>query len=308
MLQAALKKVLGDHVEQSGSYVDSERVRFDFTHNEAMTGVDLYEVEEIVNNFILSAKEITSVEMPIEEAKKTGATALFGEKYGEFVRVVTMDGFSTEFCGGTHLKNSAEAGLFKIISESSVAAGIRRIEATTGKNIIAKLNACEDTIAKTRAILKLTGKDDVAKRCADISDEMKAMKKELDALKTKLALSDALSAFEARETVGEFKVCTAKFEGVATDTLRNVIDDLKARDGSAVVVFASVVGEKITFAAGCGKEAVSKGAHAGNILKQVSAITGGGGGGRPDSATSGGKDVTKLGEALDAVKAILGGK
>ena len=308
MLQAALKKVLGDHVEQSGSYVDSERVRFDFTHNKALSGVDLFEVEEIVNNFILSGKEITSTEMPIEEAKKTGATALFGEKYGEFVRVVKMGDFSTEFCGGTHLKNSAEAGLFKIISESSVAAGIRRIEATTGKNIIERLNTCEDTIAKARAVLKITGTDDIAKRCADISEEMKAMKKELDALKTKLVLSEALSAFEAREEVSSFKVCTAKFDGVSVDTLRNVIDDLKARDGSAVVVFASVLGDKITFAAGCGKDAVANGAHAGNVLKQVSAITGGGGGGRPDSATSGGKDVTKLDEALNAVKAILGGK
>jgi len=308
MLQAALKKVLGDHVEQSGSYVDGERVRFDFTHNKGMTKEEIAKVEEMVNEFILSAKEITSTEMHIDEAKKTGATALFGEKYGEFVRVVKMGDFSTEFCGGTHLKNSAEAGLFKVLSESSVAAGIRRIEGTTGKNIIDKLNSDEDTIAKARAVLKITGTDDIAKRCADLSDEIKSMKKELDALKTKLALSDALSAFENALSVGEFKVCTAKFEGVAVDTLRNVIDDLKGRDSSLVVVFASVMGEKITFAAGCGKDAVAKGAHAGNILKQVSAITGGGGGGRPDSATSGGKDITKLDEALGAVKTILGGK
>ena len=308
MLQAALKKVLGDHVEQSGSYVDGERVRFDFTHNKGMTKEEIAKVEEMVNEFILSAKEITSTKMHIDEAKKTGATALFGEKYGEFVRVVKMGDFSTEFCGGTHLKNSAEAGLFKVLSESSVAAGIRRIEGTTGKNIIDKLNSDEDTIAKARAVLKITGTDDIAKRCADLSDEIKSMKKELDALKTKLALSDALSAFENALSVGEFKVCTAKFEGVAVDTLRNVIDDLKGRDSSLVVVFASVMGEKITFAAGCGKDAVAKGAHAGNILKQVSAITGGGGGGRPDSATSGGKDITKLDEALDAVKTILGGK
>ncbi len=308
MLQAALRKVLGEHVEQSGSYVDSERVRFDFTHNKAMTKEEISKVEEIVNEFILSAKEISSKEMHIDEAKKTGATALFGEKYGEYVRVVKMGEFSTEFCGGTHLKNSAEAGLFKVVSESSVAAGIRRIEGTTGKNIIDKLNADEETIAKARAVLKITGTDDIAKRCADLSDEIKAMKKELDALKTKLALSDALSAFENAENIGEYKVCTAKFDGVAVDTLRNVIDDLKARDAQAVVVFASVIGEKITFAAGCGKDAVAKGAHAGNILKQVSAITGGGGGGRPDSATSGGKDVSKLDEALSAVKAILGGK
>ncbi len=308
MLQAALKKVLGDHVEQSGSYVDAERVRFDFTHNKAMTKEEIAEVERLVNEFVLSAETITSKEMHIDEAKKTGATALFGEKYGEYVRVVKMGDFSTEFCGGTHLSNSAEAGLFKVLSESSVAAGIRRIEGTTGKNIIEKLNADEETIAKTRATLKITGTDDIAKRCAEISDEMKAMKKELEALKTKLALTDALSAFENAQKVGDFKVCTAKFDGVAVDTLRNVIDDLKARDGEAVVVFASVMGEKITFAAGCGKDAVSKGAHAGNILKQVSAITGGGGGGRPDSATSGGKDVTKLDEALGAVYSILGGK
>jgi alanyl-tRNA synthetase len=308
MLQAALKTVLGDHVEQSGSYVDAERVRFDFTHNKGMTKEEIAKVESIVNEFILSAQSVTSTEMPIEEAKKTGATALFGEKYGEFVRVVKMGDFSTEFCGGTHLSNSAEAGLFKVISESSVAAGIRRIEGTTGKNIIDKLNADEETISKTRAALKITGTDDIAKRCADLSEEMKGMKKELDALKTKLALNDALSAFEKAEAVGGFKVCTAKFDGVATDTLRNVIDDLKARDDSAVVVFASVAGDKITFAAGCGKGAVANGAHAGNILKQVSAITGGGGGGRPDSATSGGKDVSKLDEALAAVIGILGGK
>ncbi len=308
MLQAALKKVLGDHVEQSGSYVDDERVRFDFTHNKGMTKEEIAEVENLVNEFILSASAITMTEMPIEEAKKTGATALFGEKYGEFVRVVKMGNFSTEFCGGTHLSNSAEAGLFKVVTESSVAAGIRRIEGTTGKNIINKLNATEDTIAKVRSVLKLTGADDVAKRCADLSDELKAMKKEMDALKTKIALADALDSFKNAKAVGNFKVCTAKFDGVAVDTLRNVIDDLKARESSAVVVFASVMGEKITFAAGCGKDAVANGAHAGNILKQVSAITGGGGGGRPDSATSGGKDVSKLDEALSAVEAILGGK
>ncbi len=308
MLQAALRKVLGGHVEQSGSYVDEERVRFDFTHNKAVTKDEIAKVEDIVNEFILSGTEITSTAMGIEEAKKTGAMALFGEKYGEIVRVVKMGDFSVEFCGGTHLTNSGEAGLFKVVSENSVAAGIRRIEATTGKNIIDKLNADEETIAKARAALKITGTDDIAKRCVELSDELKAMKKEMDSLKTKMALSDALSAFEKAETVGDFKVSTAKFEGVSVDTLRNVIDDLKARDASAVVVFASIVGEKITFAAGCGKDAVAKGAHAGNILKQVSAITGGGGGGRPDSATSGGKDATKLDEALAAVKGILGGK
>ena len=306
MLQAALRKVLGDHVEQSGSYVDDERVRFDFTHNKAMTAEEISTVENIVNEFILKAETITSTEMPIEEAKKTGATALFGEKYGEVVRVVKMGDYSVEFCGGTHLKNSGEAGLFKIVSESSVAAGIRRIEGITGKNIVAKLNNDENTIQKIRATLKLTGSDDVAKRCGDLSDELKAMKKEIDALKTKMALADALKSFEDAKVVGSYKICTARFDGVAVDTLRNVIDDIKARDGKAVCVFASVVGEKITFAAGCGKEAVAAGAHAGNILKQLSAITGGGGGGRPDSATSGGKDVSKLDEALAAVEKILG--
>ena len=305
MLQAALRSVLGTHIAQAGSYVDAERVRFDFTHFAAMTSEELTKVEEAVNDFILSGTAISSKEMPIEEAKKLGAIALFGEKYGDTVRVVQMGDYSTEFCGGTHLDNSAKAGLFHILGESSVAAGVRRIEATTGKNVLDCIYEADKLVDGIATAFKANNRNELPKRAAELTEEIKVLKKELEQLK----LQTALSQIEASEKVGAFTLTVGKFNDMTADTLRAAIDTIKDKDPSAVCVFACICNGKLTFAAGCGKEAVKNGAHAGNILKKVSVITGGGGGGRPDSATSGGKDISKLDEALSAVKDILlGGK
>ena len=304
LLQAALKKVLGDHVEQAGSYVDDKRCRFDFTHFEALSAEELEKVEELVNEAILADHEITATEMPIEEAKKTGATALFGEKYGKTVRVVRMGDVSIEFCGGTHLERTGKAGLFKILSENSVAAGVRRIEAITGTNVLERLKSRDELIRTAAAALKVNNQEDIAVRAEAMSEEIKALKKTIEQMNTKSALDSLKEKAKDAEIINGIRLITATFEGLPSDALRNAIDSLKS-DESIVCVLASVNDGKIIFAAGCGKEAVKKGAHAGNILKAAATITGGGGGGRPDSATSGGKDPSKLGEAMAKVKEII---
>ncbi|MBE6677208.1 MAG: alanine--tRNA ligase [Ruminococcaceae bacterium] len=308
LLQAALRKVLGNHIEQAGSFVDGSRVRFDFTHFSALTPEELGKVEALVNNEILAGSPITCTEMPIEEAKAMGAMALFGEKYGDVVRVVKMGDFSTELCGGTHLDNTAKAGLFRIVSESSVAAGVRRIEGITGLNVIFQMKEEEALVNKIGATLKAANKAELLHKAESLVNETKALKKELDTLNQKAALAKVKEAADSAENVKGVKLVKARFDGVGADALRSAIDAVKDKEPLAVCVFASVDGEKVTFAAGCGKEAVAKGAHAGMILKNISPIVGGGGGGRPDNASSGGKNSAKTEEALDAIKAVLEGQ
>ena len=307
MLQAALRKVLGNHVEQAGSYVDDERLRFDFKHFAAMTEKELNAVENLVNEHIFLGEEIVTAEMSLEEARKTGAMALFGEKYGSTVRVVKMGDFSTELCGGTHLDNTAKAGLFKIISESSVAAGVRRIEATTGLGVLKLMKEKDDLILETAKELKANNVSDIAKKAQSVTLEMRAAAKEIEQLKAAMAGSKLDDVKNAAKEVGGLKLmCVSwKLDDMDVATARTLTDDIKASDDLAVTVIALTGDGKINFVCSCGKEAVAKGAHAGNLLKQISAICGGGGGGRPDSAQSGGKIVENVPKALAEAENIL---
>jgi len=305
LLQAALRSVLGTHVEQAGSYVDEHRVRFDFTHFAPMTADELKKVEDSVNTAILSGLEVENTEMPIEEAKKLGAMALFGEKYGKTVRVVNVKGYSVELCGGTHLTNSALAGLFKIVSESSVAAGVRRIEAVTGNNVIDYLNGYIDLVGDVTKSLKVNNQTEIVNRVNMLQGEVKELKKELEAAAGAALESKIATAVNDSEIVGSVKFVKATFENVTVDVVRNAIDKLKDKDASIVALFALKNDGKLQFVSGCGKDAVKDGAHAGMLLKAVSAIVGGGGGGRPDSATSGGKDLSKLDDAMNEASVIL---
>lgn len=305
LLQAALRKVLGSHVEQSGSYVDEHRARFDFTHFQALSADELRQVESIVNNAILSGLPVVTDVMPIEEAKKSGAMALFGEKYGDFVRVVRMGDFSKELCGGTHLDNTAKAGLFKIVSESSVAAGIRRIEAITGYNVLDAINEDARIIASVQNTLKATSPAELSKRAEAVIAEMKGYKKALDAANAAAALSKIKSSIADADEISGIKVVKCSFEGLPVDALRTAADEVLSECDCVVCVFATVNDGKITFVSGCSKSAVAKGAHAGKLLSQISPICGGGGGGRPDSASSGGKQPEKLSDAMNAVNNVL---
>ena len=305
LLQAALRSVLGTHVEQAGSYVDEQRVRFDFTHFAPMTAEELKKVEDSVNTAILSGLEVENTEMPIEEAKKLGAMALFGEKYGKTVRVVNVKGYSVELCGGTHLTNSALAGLFKIVSESSVAAGVRRIEAVTGNNVIDYLNGYIDLVGDITKSLKVNNQTEIVNRVNTLQGEVKELKKELETAAGAALESKIASAVNDAVAVGSVNFVKATFENVTVDVVRTAIDKLKDKDTSIVALFALKNDGKLQFVSGCGKDAVKNGAHAGMLLKAVSAIVGGGGGGRPDSATSGGKDLSKLDDAMKEANDIL---
>nr|MBQ4318324.1 alanine--tRNA ligase [Clostridia bacterium] len=305
LLQAALRQVLGNHVEQAGSYVDAERVRFDFSHFAAMTEEELAKVEMLVNAQIMLGAPIDTIETDIEEAKKLGAMMLFGEKYGKTVRVVKMGEFSTELCGGTHLDNTGKMGLFRIISESSVAAGVRRIEGTTGLGVLALMKEKDELLANTAKELKAQNVIDIPKRVSALQNELKAQKHEIEQLSAKLAASQTADLLKDAVVVDGLRIVTKATEGMALDLCRTMCDEIKAANEDVVCVISANADGKLNFTASCGKAAVAKGAHAGNILKQVSAITGGKGGGRPDSATSGGRDADKIGEALAAVADIV---
>ncbi|MBR2473819.1 MAG: alanine--tRNA ligase [Clostridia bacterium] len=303
MLQAALRQVLGNHVEQAGSYVDDERLRFDFKHFAAMTTEEINKVENLVNSHIFLGECVETKEMSIEDARKTGAMALFGEKYGDTVRVVKMGNFSTELCGGTHLDNTAKAGLFKIVSESSVAAGVRRIEAVTGAGVLKLIKEKDDIISDTARELRANSVSDVVKKASGVMQELKEANREIEQLNAKIA-SSMVANINFTDVCG-LNLGTGKMPGAAVDTVRSITDDFKAENDLSVTVIA-VPGEgKVNFVASCGKEAVKRGAHAGNLLKQLSAICGGGGGGRPDSAQSGGKQPENVDKALLAAAEIL---
>jgi alanine--tRNA ligase len=306
LLQAALRQVLGTHVEQAGQLVNSEAVRFDFTHFSALTAEELAKVEALVNAEILSAVEVINVEMPIEEAKKLGAMALFGEKYGDMVRVVrSADDFSIEFCGGTHVDNAAKLGLFKIRSESSVAAGVRRIEAVTGANVLAMLNEALATISDTAAAMKLNNPAELVSKGAAMTAQLKEKDRQIEQLSSKLAGIEVEALVDNAITVGETKLIVKKFEGVKPDELRTMGDKVRDKCADSVAVFASVNGEKASIFVAVGKDALAKGANAGKIVKAVAQVTGGNGGGKPDNAMAGAKDLARLDEALAKAQDIV---
>ena len=305
MLQAALRTVLGSHVEQAGSYVDEKIGRFDFTHFQALTDEEILAVEKLVNLKMLSGISVETIETDVETARKNGAMALFGEKYGKVVRMVKMGDFSTELCGGTHLDNTAKAGLFKIVTEIGVAAGVRRIEIVTGNGVLKLLSEKQGLIDKTASELKCQNANDIAKRASLMNDEIKSLKREIEALNSKMAGSRVDELIAGAKKVGAFDVITADLGDMGADAVRSLGDKIKDKDENAVAVFAIHSGEKLNFIAVCAKAAVQNGAHAGNILREVSAVTGGKGGGRPDSAMSGGKEISKIPEALALVESLL---
>ena len=306
LLQAALREVLGDHVHQAGSYQDASITHFDFTHFSAVTPEELARVQKIVNDKIFDSMNVTVQEMPVEEAKKLGAMALFGEKYGKVVRVVDIEGWSTEFCGGTHVKNTAQIGGFKIVSESSVAAGIRRIEAVTGRNLLIRANLQEAMLHDVANTLKANNVAALPARAEAVMAENKAMSRELEEMKAKIAASKVDSLFDNAEEADGVKIASAYFTGTTGDTLRGMCDSI--RDKAVNPVVAVLVGkaeDKITMAVTVNKLAQEKGLKAGVLVKELSAIAGGKGGGKPDFAMAGLKDETKIDEALAAVSAIV---
>ena len=304
LLQAALRRVLGTHVEQAGQLVNAAEVRFDFTHFNPLTTEEIKMVELLVNDFILKSVPVTMTEMPIEEAKKLGAMMLFGEKYGDVVRVVRAGDFSTEFCGGTHVSNSGQIGLFKIVSETSVAAGVRRITAVTGTGLLAYLNVNEALVKAVSAALK-TGENEVEERVSALMSELKENEKEIKNLNAELAKLRSAEAFSKPISVAGLELYVARVDGAAPDALRSMGDDLKAKGDNVIGVIGSANGDKASVVAVCGKEAIAKGVKAGNLVKEIAKLANGGGGGRPDSAMAGAKDVSKLDDALAAAKGII---
>ena len=300
LLDTALKKVLGDHVHQAGSLVEPDRLRFDFTHFEAISPEELRQVEELVNDAILEGYPVVTEILPIEEAKKKGAVAMFGEKYGETVRVVEMSDFSVEFCGGTHVDNTAKAGPFRIKSESSVASGVRRIEATCGKLSLKAMESSQGVLSRAAQFLK-TAPSGLLERMEQQANEMKQLRQALEKFKAEASLGEARQFLASAKTVKDLHVLATTRSGVDTAELRTMGDFLRDKDPKAVAVIASINGEKITFLAVCGKEAVARGIKAGDLVRHVSAICGGKGGGKPDSAMGGGSDPLKVDDALASV-------
>ncbi|MCI8869726.1 MAG: alanine--tRNA ligase [Lawsonibacter sp.] len=305
LLDKALREVLGDHVHQAGSLVEPDRLRFDFTHFSAMTAQELARVSAMVNEAVLSGYDVVTQELPIEEAKKKGAIALFGEKYGDTVRVVDMGGgYSVEFCGGTHLDNTAKVGVFHISSEFSVASGVRRIEASTGRVSLEVMNRNQEMLFQSAAVLKAKP-GELREKAEAAMAEMKALRQRVEKLMARQAAGETDRILFGAHEVGELKVLTATVPEADAGRLRQMGDLLRDKDPKIVAVLAAVSGEKITFLCVCGKEAVAKGVKAGDIIKQVSAIAGGSGGGKPDSAMGGGKDPLMVDNALAMVDNVV---
>ena len=307
LLQAALRKHLGSHVEQAGQLVNSEEMRFDFTHFSALSGDELKAIEREVNEVILKGIPVETREMPIEEAKKLGAMALFGEKYGDVVRVVSAGDFSVELCGGTHADNTAKLGLFKIVSESSVAAGIRRITAVTGFGVLKHIENDERIMQSAAAAMKLGNVAELDKRAATLAAEVKAKDRELAELRSEISALKAGSLMDSARQVGGVRLITADVEVSNPGELRSMCDTARDNGADIVAVFAGVNKEKgtLNFACACGADAIKLGAHAGNIVRETAKIAGGSGGGKPDSAMAGAKDASKADEALAAVDSIV---
>ena len=300
LLQAALEKALGEHCHQAGSLVEPDHLRFDFTHFSAMTSEELAKVAQDVMGMILDGHDVETMVLPIEEAKKLGATALFGEKYGDTVRVVKMGDCSLEFCGGTHLSNTAKVGPFRILSEASVASGVRRIEAYTGKEVLKQMEKMNQTIIDAANVLKTTPHDLIQKAQATVA-EMKEMKQNVDKLKDKLFSGEIERTLFAAKEIKGLKVVTVTRSDIETNDLRKMGDFVKDRSADVVALLAAVQGEKITLNAVCGKNAIARGIKAGDIIKNLAPICGGKGGGKPDSAMGGGSDVLKLDDMMAAL-------
>ena len=305
LMQKALREVLGEHVHQAGSYQDDKITRFDFTHFNAVTPEELVEVEKRVNEKIFASLPVTIQNLPIEEAKKMGAMALFGEKYGKVVRVVDAGGWSVEFCGGTHVKNTAQIGCFKILSEASVAAGIRRIEATTGYGVLNLLDDRTAELANTAVALKANNMKDVAARAQAVTAELKEANKQLEIAKAKLASSQIDGLFQNAVEVDGVRIVTVYLNGTTPDTLRSMMDKLRDKEPNAVGALIGTDGSKTTLAVGVGKNALARGLRAGALVKQIAAIAGGNGGGKPDFAMAGIRDTSKIDDALNAVEGIV---
>ena len=305
LLHKALKEVLGDHVAQAGSEVTANHLRFDFSHFEAMTNTELKEVEKKVNDAILDAMPIVVKELPIDEAKKLGAEAQFGEKYGDVVRVVSMGDYSVEFCGGTHLSNTSEAGLFKLLSEAGVAAGTRRIEAVTGQGVLDYIKEKDNLIVSTALALKTNLLNEIDKKAEALVAESKADKKKLEELNAKAVNSKLGDVMNNSVNVSGVDIVTSQVDGLAVNDLRTLCDSIRDKMDTGVAVLASNNEGKLMFIAMATKNALAKGVHAGNIIKEITKIAGGSGGGKPDMAQGGGKDVSKVADALSAVKNIV---
>ena len=305
ILQASLRKILGTHIEQAGQLVDEERVRFDFTHFSALTTEELAKVEQLVNEIIFKAIKVTIKEMPIEEAKKLGAMALFGEKYGDIVRVVSVGDFSIEFCGGTHIDNTSKIGLFKIVSENSVASGIRRIEAVTGTGVLRLLNNSLNSISNVANILKINNVHELIKGCEILIAENKRKDKEIESLTARIANSNVETLFRNSKLEKGIRIIMAAFSSTTADELRSMCDTAVEKAPCGVVLLVGVNDGKGVMTVCCGKEAIKRGANAGKIVKEVAKIAGGNGGGKPQMAMAGIKDLTKIDEAMLAAKDII---
>ncbi len=301
LLQAALRNILGEHVHQAGQLVSPDRMRFDFAHFSAVTPDELQQIENVVNNAILSAIELDIKEMPIEEAQKLGAMALFGEKYGKVVRVVNVPGVSLEFCGGTHVKNTSNIGLFKIVSENSVAAGVRRIEAVTGTGVLSLIDEYKDTIDKAAAAIKAPNASELAAKCAAVATEIKDLEKQIAELNSKLASGQLDAVLDNAKAYKNVRISSVKLSGVKPDVLRTMGDQIKDKAPDIIAVLVS----DSSMLCVSGKEAVAAGAHSGKIVQKIAAITGGKGGGRPDNAMAGIGDVSKVDEALAALENVV---
>ena len=305
LLQKALREVLGSHVHQAGSYEDDERVRFDFTHFSAVTPEELALVEHIVNQKIFEALDVNVQNMPLAEAKKMGAMALFGEKYGDIVRVVDINGWSTEFCGGTHVSNTAQLGCFKILSESSVAAGVRRIEGTTGFGVLRLLDERTEMLHKVAGSLKVNNLKDLPLRAEGMAAEVKSLTKELEQVKAEVAASKIDGLFENAAEVNGIHIVSAYLSGTAPEALRGMCEKIRDKAPNVVSALVGSSDGKISLVVCCGKGAQDAGLKAGVLVKQIAAIAGGNGGGKPDLAMAGLKDATKIDEALNAVPGIV---
>lgn len=305
LLQAALREVLGDHVHQAGQLVNEKACRFDFSHFSAMTTEEIQKVETLVNNWILEAIPVEVNEMPIEEARKLGAMALFGEKYGNIVRVVKAGEHSIEFCGGTHVKNTANIGLFRIVSESSVASGVRRIEAVTGEGVLELLNSLQNTLTESAKALKLNNPAELPAKCTAITAQLKETEKTVETLRQKMAGNALDEILKSAKIVNGVEVVAAPVQNANADLLRKMGDQIKNTEKPVIAVLAGVGGEKGQLYCVCTKAALEKGAHAGKIVQKVSALTEGKGGGRPDSAMAGIGKMALVDKALSELENIV---
>ncbi len=307
LLHRALKDILGEHVNQAGSIVMQNRLRFDFTHFEAVTSEELKKIEKKVNDKVFEALEVTTIETSLKEAQEMGVVGLFEDKYKDEVRVLKMGDYSKELCGGTHVSNTGNIGLFKIVSEASIAAGVRRIEAITGEAVFEYINQIEENIDEISYILK-TNKNNLIDKVKTLTEDIKEKEREIESLKSKMASSIADEILSTKTNVEGISSIVYKVDNMNMNDLRNLGDELKSRLGSGVIVLASVEDEKLSFVGMVTKDLNEKGIHAGNIIKEVAKATGGGGGGRPDMAQAGGKDIWKIDEALGLVQNLIKGQ